>query len=49
VAGQNYSIYRRKFVLLLAKGLPRYPFDLIAVIGFADVLFWNHQTDTRDA
>lgn len=43
--GQNYSIYRWEFVLLLAKGLPRYALDLIALMRFADMLFGDHQTE----
>lgn len=46
--GQNYSIYRRKFVLLLAKGFPCYALDLIALIGFADMLFWHHQSNASN-
>lgn len=46
--GQNYSIYRWEFVLLLAKGLPRYALDLIALVRFADMLFRNHESDASN-
>jgi hypothetical protein len=47
--GQNYSIYRRKFVLLLAKGLSCYPLDLIALVGFANVFFGYNETQTGNS
>lgn len=46
--GQNYSIYRRKFVLLLAKGLPRYTLDLVALMSFADMFFGHHESDASN-
>lgn len=36
-------------MLLLAKGLACYPFDLIALIGFADVLFRDNETKPCNA